>query len=266
MKIGVFDSGLGGLIVTHGLIQALPDYDYVYLGDTARVPYGNRSQETIYAFTREAVERLFAEDCALVLIACNTASAEALRRIQRDYLPTHYPERRVLGVLIPAAEEAVRVSRTGRIGVLATTGTVASGAYEREIRKLRPDATVIAAAAPLLVPLIENAAMKHAPPILHEYLAPLLAADIDTLVLGCTHYPYLSTEIRSIVGDSVAIVSQADIVPAKLADYLARHPEIDCGLSRECGRRYLLTDIAPSTEAVAATLFGEPVAFEPIVL
>jgi glutamate racemase len=266
MKLGVFDSGLGGLIVTHGLVQTLPDYDYVYLGDTARVPYGNRSQETIYTFTREAVEYLFAQDCQLIIIACNTASAEALRRIQREYLPTRYPDRRVLGVLIPAAEEAVRVTRTGRIGVLATAGTIASGAYEREIGKLRPDANVMAVAAPLLVPLIENNAVQHAPPILHEYLTPLLAADIDTLVLGCTHYPYLATEIRSIVGDSIRIVSQADIVPAKLADYLARHPEIEHQLSRDGGRRYLLTDIAPSTEAVATTLFGEPVAFEPIIL
>lgn len=267
MKIGIFDSGLGGLIVTHSLIQALPEYDYIYLGDTARVPYGNRGQEAIYTFTREAVERLLTEeDCALVIIACNTASAEALRRIQGEYLPGHFPERRVLGVLIPAAEEAVRVSSSGRIGVLATTGTVASLAYEREIRKLSSEAVVVQQAAPLLVPLIENAALKYAPPILHDYLAPLLVAEIDTLVLGCTHYPYLAPEIRSIVGDAVGIVSANEIVPAKLADYLARHPEIDALLSRQGERRYLLTDIAPSTEAIATALFGEPVLFERIIL
>ncbi len=266
MKIGVFDSGLGGLIVAHGLVRSLPEYDYVYLGDTARVPYGNRGQETIYAFTREAVEQLFALDCALVIIACNTASAEALRRIQQEYLPQYFPDRRVLGVLIPAAEEAVRVSRTKRIGVLATTGTVASLAYEREIKKLAPEATVRQQAAPLLVPLVENNALKYAPPILHDYLTPLLAADIDTLVLGCTHYPYLSTEIRSIVGDSVAIVSADEIVPAKLRDYLVRHPEIASRLSKNATRRYVLTDIAPSTESVATALFGEPVPFEPIII
>lgn len=266
MKIGIFDSGLGGLIVTHGLIQALPGYDYLYLGDTARVPYGNRGEEAIYTFTREAVERLLAEDCALVLIACNTASAKALRRIQQEYLPVHFPDRRVLGVLIPAAEEAVRVSRSGRIGVLATTATVASESYLREIQKLVPDASVIQQSAPLLVPLIENAALKYAPPILRDYLAPLIVADIDTLVLGCTHYPYLAPEIRSIVGDSVAIVSADEIVPAKLVDYLARHPEIDRLLSRQSGRRYLLTDIAPSTQVIATALFGEPIPFEHISL
>ncbi len=266
MKIGIFDSGLGGLIVTHSLIQALPEYDYIYLGDTARVPYGNRGQEAIYTFTREAVERLLTEDCALVIIACNTASAEALRRIQEEYLPDHFPDRRVLGVLIPAAEEAVRVSASGRIGVLATTGTVASHAYEREIRKLSPEAVVVQQAAPLLVPLIENDALKYVPPILRDYLAPLLVAEIDTLVLGCTHYPYLAPEIRSIVGDAVGIVSANEIVPAKLAHYLARHPEIDTLLSRQGGRRYLLTDIAPSTESVATALFGGPVSFERIAL
>ena len=266
MKIGIFDSGLGGLIVTHGLVQALPEYDYVYLGDTARVPYGNRGEETIYKFTREAVERLFKEDCALVVIACNTASAEALRKIQGEYLPKYFPERRVLGVLIPAAEAAVELTQSGRIGVLATSGTVASRAYEREIGKLSPAAEVIQQAAPLLVPLIENDALQYAPPILRDYLTPLLSADIDTLVLGCTHYPYLKSEIQSIVGERRAIVSQAEIVPAKLADYFNRHPEIASQLSKNSTRRYLLTDIAPSTESVAAKLYGEPVPFERITL
>lgn len=266
MKIGIFDSGLGGLIVTHDLVQALPDYDYLYLGDTARVPYGNRGQDAIYTFTREAVERLLQEDCALVIIACNTASAEALRRIQQEFLPVNFPDRRVLGVLIPAAEEAVRVSRSGRIGVLATAGTVASDAYVREIKKLSPAAVVTQQAAPLLVPLIENDAMKYTPPILHDYLIPLRAAHIDTLVLGCTHYPYLAPEIRSVMGDGVAIISANEIVPKKLADYLARHPEIERRLSRQGTRRYELTDIAPSTQSVATRLFGEPVSFERISL
>ncbi|TXH01062.1 MAG: glutamate racemase [Candidatus Moraniibacteriota bacterium] len=266
MKIGIFDSGLGGLIVTHGLVRALPEYDYLYLGDTARVPYGNRSEETIYRFTREAVDFLFREDCALVIVACNTASAEALRRIQREYLPDHYPDRRVLGVLIPAAEEAAQVSRSGRIGILATAGTVASRAYDREIGKLRPDANVFSEAAPLLVPLIENDALRYAPPILRDYLEPLLAAEIDTLVLGCTHYPYLRSEIRAIVGDSIALVSQDEIIPSKLVGYLARHPEIDARLSKNSARRFFLTDIAPSTSAVATTLFGEPVPFERTLL
>lgn len=266
MKIGIFDSGLGGLIVTHGLIQVLPEYDYLYLGDTARVPYGNRGSDAIYTFTREAVERLLTDGCALVLIACNTASAEALRRIQQEYLPRHFPDRRVLGVLIPAAEEAVRVSRSGRIGVLATVGTVASHAYLREIWKLAPTVSIIQQAAPFLVPLIENDALKYAPPILHDYLTPLLAAKIDTLILGCTHYPYLGPEIRSLIGDSITIVSANEIVPSKLAEYLVRHPEIDQLLSRQGTRRYLLTDITPSTESVATKLFGELIPFERISL
>lgn len=266
MKIGIFDSGLGGLIVTHGLIQALPEYDYVYLGDTARVPYGNRGEETIFEFTREAVERLFTEGCALVVIACNTASAEALRKIQEEYLLTHFPGRRVLGVLIPAAEAAVECTTSGRIGVLATTGTVASRAYEREISKLSPEARVFQVAAPLLVPIIENSALKYAPPILQDYLAPLRANDIDTLVLGCTHYPYLMAEIQGIVGDSVAIVSADKVVPAKLAGYLHQHLEITSQLSKGASRRYLLTDIAPSTRTVAETLYGGPVSFERITL
>src|SRR6185437_6403740 len=152
MKIGVFDSGLGGLIVTHGILQTLPEYDYLYLGDTARVPYGNRSHETVYRFTREAVDYLFAQDCRLIVIACNTASAEAVGRIQKEYLPARYPGRQVLGVLIPAAETAVAASVTGRIGVLATAGTVQSETFVHQIAKLRPEAQVFQQAAPLLVP------------------------------------------------------------------------------------------------------------------
>lgn len=262
MKIGVFDSGLGGLIVAHSLMRALSEYDYIYFGDTARVPYGNRSQETIYQFTREAVEYLFTQDCQLIIVACNTASAEALRRLQIEYLPEQYPERRILGVLIPAAEEAARVSKTGRIGILATSGTVQSGAYLREIQKLRPDVILTQSAAPLLVPLVENNALHYAEPILHDYLAPLVAAQIDTIVLGCTHYPFFKSMIRSIVGDGVNIISPDEIIAPKLKDYLDRHPEIESLLGRSGARTFLATDISPSTEAMAQILFGEPIKFE----
>ncbi|MFA9261950.1 MAG: glutamate racemase [Undibacterium sp.] len=266
MKIGIFDSGLGGLIVTQSLIRALPEYEYVYLGDTARVPYGNRSQEAIHAFTHEAVEFLFEQECELILIACNTASAEALRRLQKEYLPKHFPDRKMLGVLLPTAEEAVRVTKSGKIGVLATAGTVASGAYEREISKLRPNANIVQVAAPLLVPLIENAALKYVEPILRDYLAPFSIASVDTLVLGCTHYPFLKSAIRSIVGEEISIVSQDEIIGSKLRHYLMRHPEIESRLSRAETRRFLLTDISPSTIAMATTLFGEPIDFEKIQL
>ncbi len=263
MKIGLFDSGLGGLIVTHSLIQNLPGYDYVYLGDTARVPYGNRSQEIIYEFTQNAVEYLFKQDCQLVLIACNTASAEALRKIQLEYLPAHYPDRKVLGVLIPTAEEVVGRTKNNKVGVIATAGTVGSQTYVTEIQKLNPSIQVIQQATPLLVPLVENNAMKYAGSILDDYLAPLLEADIDTLVLGCTHYPLLKELIRSKVG-SVNVVSQDEIMPRKLRDYLDRHPEVDAKLSKNGSQAFLTTDLALSTSEVAAMLFGEPVKLEKV--
>lgn len=263
MKIGLFDSGLGGLIVTHSLIQNLSEYDYVYLGDTARVPYGNRSQEVIYEFTQNAVEYLCEQGCQLILIACNTASAEALRKIQQEYLPVHYPDRKVLGVLIPTAEEVVGQTKNNKVGVIATAGTVGSRTYVTEIQKLNPRIEVIQQATPLLVPLVENNALKYASPILDDYLAPLLKADVDTLVLGCTHYPLLKELIRSKVG-KIKVVSQDEIVPQKLRDYLARHPEVDEKLSKSGSRAFLTTDLAPSTSEVATLLFGGPVTLEKV--
>lgn len=178
MKIGIFDSGLGGLGVGLRIIDALPQYDYVYLGDTQRVPYGNRAQDTIYRFTREAVDFLFAQDCVLVILACNTASAEALRRIQQEHVPATHPDRKVLGVLIPAAESAV--AHGDRIGVIATAGAVASKAWPREIHRIDPAKKVFQKATPLLVPLVENDGLKWVEPILSEYLEPLKDAQIDT--------------------------------------------------------------------------------------
>jgi glutamate racemase len=262
MKIGVFDSGLGGLLLAHSIQQALPEYDYLYLGDTARVPYGNRSQETIYRFTEEAVDYLFRHDCRLVVLACNTASAEALRRVQQEYLPRHYPERRVLGVLIPAAEDAVAASESGRIGVLATQATVQSRAFVHEIIKLRPDAQVLQQSAPLLVPLIELGGVQYARPILADYLAPLRAASVESLVLGCTHYPVLKAQIEEEVGPSVRVIDQNTVVPAKLRDYLRRHPEMDRHLSRTGRRIFLVTDVTPSMTVLAEQWFGRPVPLE----
>jgi glutamate racemase len=206
---------------------------------------------------------LFKHDCTLVIVACNTASAEALRKIQQEYLPAHYPDRRVLGVLIPAAEEAVARSR-GKIGVIATLGTVHSQAYPREIRKLNAEIRVMQQAAPLLVPLIENEATRYAEPILRDYLAPLLAERIDTLILGCTHYPLLGNVIQKIVGDEVQLISQADIVPEKLAKYLGRHAKFDARLSRHSSRKFLVTDLAPSVRSAAEQLFGAPINLEHI--
>ncbi len=260
MKIGIFDSGLGGLLITHSLTSALPEYDFIYLGDTARVPYGNRSQAIIYEFTRDAIEYLFRQDCALIIVACNTASAEALRKIQREYLPKRYPDRRVLGVLIPAAEAAVAATKSGHIGILATMSTINSGAFEREILKLRPDAQIAAQPAPLLVPLLENDGLKWAPPILNEYLQTL--SGVDTLILGCTHYPYMKQMIRSQVGDGTTVICQDEIIPDKFRDYLKRHPEIEDKLSKNGTGQYLVTDITDQAQVMAERLYRQKISIE----
>lgn len=264
MRIGIFDSGLGGLLIAHSIINHLPRYDYLYFGDTARVPYGNRSRETIYRFTREAVEYLFENDCQLIVLACNTASADALRRIQQEYLPDRYPARRVLGVLIPAAEEAVSVSPAGRIGVLATQGTVESGAFLREISKLRPDAQIIQQSAPLLVPLIEMEGLKYAKPITADYLAPLLDANVECIILGSTHYPILRPIIEELIGPSVRIVDQNDFVPKKLQDYLGRHPEIERCLAKSSRREFRVTDLTTTATRLAQEWFGKEIALKMI--
>lgn len=256
MKIGVFDSGLGGLFVTRALVKNLPQYDYVYLGDTQRVPYGNRSHETIYRFLREAVDYLFAHDCELVIVACNTASAEALRRIQREYLPANYPKRRVLGIIIPTAEAALKDPKIKRVGVLATQATVASGAYVRELKKIRPDGAIFQQAAPLLVPLVENNAVQFADPILRSYLRPLIKKNIDVLILGCTHYPILKKQIKALCRRDIKIVSQDEIISAKLKEYLRRHPEIEKKLGKNRRREFFVTDITDATKALSKKWFG----------
>ena len=262
MKIGIFDSGLGGLIITHGLIQALPQYDYLYLGDTARVPYGNRSRETVYNFTRQSVDYLIEHGCNLIIIACNTASAKGLRELQQNYIPTRHPGVKVLGVLIPAAEAAAQATKTKQVGVLATRSTVDSSAFSRELHKIDPGLKIALNAAPLLVPLVENDGLKWAGPILDEYLAPL--AGVDTLILGCTHYPYMKELIREKVGDKVTVISQDEIVPPKLADYLRHHPEIDRTLAKGGQRQFQVTDLTDDSRRLATELFGEPIKLEHI--
>jgi glutamate racemase len=254
MKIGVFDSGLGGLLVLKSLVKELPEYDYIYLGDTQRVPYGNRSHETIYLFLEQAVDYLFKQNCALIIVACNTASAEALRKIQQDYLPHHYPKRRVLGMIIPTAEEALRGHQIKRIGVLATQATVNSKAYVREIKKINSRAKVFQSAAPLLVPLIESEGIKWSEPILREYLKPLLKEKVDAIILGCTHYPILKNKIRKIA--KVRVISQDECIPLKVKNYLERHPEVDVRLSRNHTTKLLVTDITKSFSELSREWFG----------
>src|SRR3989338_4737403 len=197
MKIGIFDSGLGGLIIARAIRKAMPEYDYVYFGDTKRLPYGNKSHEAVFEFTREAVDYLFRkENCAVVIIACNTASARALRQIQQEYLPKNFSDRKVLGVLIPAAEEAAKYER---VGVLATLGTVASETFPIEINKLNKNTEVFQNPAPMLVPLVEDGENELAKPFLVKYLRPFASKKLDALVLGCTHYPILKKEIKKIM-------------------------------------------------------------------
>ena len=261
MTIGVFDSGLGGLAIARAIADLLPTYNYLYLGDTKRVPYGNRSQETIHGFTAEALDFLFENDCRLVVIACNTASAESLRKSQQEYLPRNYPDRRILGVIIPTAEAAVEAG--GRhVGVLATMSTVESGAYERELKRQCPEVTVMQRPAPLLVPVIENDGLKYVGPILDDYMAGF--EEVNSLILGCTHYCLIKDEVRKRY--SGPVISSDDVVPAKLADYLTRHPEIECTLAKKARRRYCVTDLTSSYAAFAQRLMGRDLPLEVVSL
>jgi glutamate racemase len=259
MKIGIFDSGLGGLIITQSVIKKLPRYDYIYLGDTARVPYGDRSEETIYRFVRQAVEFLFKKGCGLVVVACNTASANALRKIQQDYLPRHYPDRRVLGVIIPTAEEA---ALHGKVGVIATASTVRSKAHMRELKKLNSRVLVYQQAAARLVPLIEKNDFARIDRVLEGYLKPLGKKGIEALILGCTHYPILKGNIRKILGPGIKIIDQTEIIPPKLENYLSRHPEINAKLSKGGKRGYFVTKRTKEFNEVARLLAGKKIPFK----
>lgn len=265
-RIGVFDSGLGGLFLLRALTRKLPVYDYIYVGDTKRVPYGNRSPETIYEFTREAVEYLFQkQQCRVVILACNTASALALRRLQREFLPRYFPDRRVLGVLVPLAE-AVEEKRIQRIGVLATEATVNSHAIKRELQKRVPGVVVFERAAPLLVPLVESGELIWVDAIIHAYVKPLLQKRIHGLLLGCTHYQILKSRMRRIIGKDITIISQDDFIGAKLAAYFNRHPEIEERLSRLSRRSVFVTDKTPTFEKRARQWFGKDVILRTVEL
>lgn len=244
--IGVFDSGYGGLTILAEIQAHLPQYDFLYLGDNARAPYGPRSFDVVYEFTLEAVKYLFSQGCELVILACNTASAKALRNIQQKDLPGLAPEKRVLGVIRPSAEIVEEMTRNGHVGILATEGTVKSMSYEIEIRKFSPDITVVQHACPMWVPLIEN--NRHESEagklFIREDVETLLAKDplIDTIVLGCTHYPILKSYLESIVPPAVKIVSQGPIIAEKLADYLLRHPELEQRCSKNGELQFLTTE------------------------
>lgn len=253
MKIGIFDSGLGGLIIAHAIARQLPQYDYIYLGDTARVPYGDRSQAEIYQFTKEAVDFLFNNGCKLIIVACNTASAKALRKIQQEHLPRNWPDRSALGVLIPSAEEAT--VRGKKIGVIATQATINSGAFDRELRKINSEIEIIKVATPLLVPLIESNNITKAREVLMSHLEDI-KHEIDTLILGSTHYARLKNDAVGIVGNGVNVISQDSVVPPKFRDYLARHPEIEERLSKGGTHQLFVSKLTTSSQLLASELMG----------
>lgn len=244
--IGVFDSGYGGLTILRDLIKKLPEYDYLYLGDNARAPYGTRSFEVVYRYTLEAVRVLFARGCPLVILACNTASAKALRSIQQNDLPSIDPTRRVLGVIRPTVEMLDKVTETGHVGLLATQGTVASHSYELETKKIAYGVEIKEKACPMWVPLVENneARGPGADYFVRKYIDELFMSDpeIDTIVLGCTHYPLLIDKIRKYTPPGVRILPQGELVADSLADYLQRHPEMDARLSKGGDVRFLTSE------------------------
>lgn len=268
--IGVFDSGFGGLTILRELVQTLPEYDYLYLGDNARAPYGTRSFETVYRFTLECVQYLFEQGCQLVVLACNTASAKALRTIQQYDLPAIDPDRRVLGVIRPSAEAIGRVSLSNRIGVLATSGTVKSESYLLEIAKLYPQIQVFQEACPMWVPLVENGEYNSpgADYFVKRHVDALMrqCADIDTVILGCTHYPLLAEKIRQYLPSHVTLLSQGQLVANSLADYLERHPGMGSRLTRQGSLTFLTTDSTDLFNQPASRFFGRPVSAQFVTL
>jgi len=266
--IGIFDSGIGGLTILKAVRRALPEYQLLYLGDTARTPYGNRSQDLVYEFTQQAVEYLFKNGCELVIVACNTASSEALRKIQREWLPANYPDKRVLGVIRPVVEEAAQQSKSGRVGVVGTKGTVASGAYERELQALNPDIKVFQQACPMLVPAVEEGMINRPETmkLIRNYVRPLKQQSIDTLILGCTHYPFLYKQFVEAAGKNIKVLDAPEIVATKLKDYLARHPEIESKIKKGTGHKFLATDVTDALQANATKWLGQEVKFKKIEL
>ncbi len=253
MKIGVFDSGLGGLVITKAFIQALPEYDYVYYGDTEHLPYGEKTPEQIMGYTIEAIKFLISQKCGLIIIACNTATSIALRYLQQKFIPSYAPDVKVLGVVIPTVEEALS-DNAAQVGVIATPATVNSRLYTAELHKIKPELQVKEVAAPELVPAIESNNFAAAEAKALEYAAQF--SDADSLILGCTHYPLLKECFRKVL-PKVRIISQDELMGAKLADYLRRHIEIDICLSRNHDYKFLVSNWNEHYQKVAAIMFPD---------
>lgn len=268
--IGVFDSGYGGLTILKELVKKLPQYDYLYVGDNARAPYGTRSFETVYQYTLEAVQWFFKQGCELVVLACNTASAKALRSIQQKDLAAFGPNKRVLGVIRPTAEVIGRFSESGHLGVLATKGTVVSESYVLEIAHFFPEMTVFQQACPMWVPLVENREHEAigADYFVKDCLNQLMVQSpaIDTILLACTHYPLLMSKIEQYVPTHIQVVAQGEIVAQSLADYLERHPAMAENCSKNGRIRFCTTDSTVEFDEKGAIFFGKPLKSEHILL
>lgn len=259
--IGIFDSGYGGLTILEKIRELMPEYDYLYLGDSARCPYGTRSFEVVYEFTLQAVEKLFEMGCPLVILACNTASAKALRTIQQINLPVVDATRRVLGVIRPTAECIGGITQSKHVGILATAGTIKSESYPLEIHKLFPDITVTGEACPLWVPLVENNEYHSdgADYFVKQHINRLLDKDpeIDTIILGCTHYPLLLDKIKQFTPGHIRIIAQGEYVAQSLRDYLNRHPEMNTRCTRGGNCRFLTTESKDKFEESASIFLNQ---------
>lgn len=268
--IGVFDSGYGGLTILDKIREVLPEYDYIYLGDNARAPYGTRSFEVVYEFTRQAVNKLFDMGCHLVILACNTASAKALRSIQMNDLPQIDPARRVLGVIRPTVECVGEISKNQHIGVLATAGTIKSESYPLEIHKLFPEIQVSGTACPMWVSLVENNESQDegADYFIRKYIDQLLSKDpqIDTVILGCTHFPILLPKIRQYISDHISVIAQGEYVAESLKDYLKRHPEMDAKCTKNGNCQFYTTEAEEKFSESASTFLKQQISVKHITL
>ena len=268
--IGIFDSGYGGLTILHGIRQLLPEYDYLYLGDNARTPYGTRSFEVVYEFTRQAVEKLFEMGCHLVILGCNTASAKALRSIQQNDLPKLDPNRRVLGVIRPTAEIIGSLTHNRHVGIFATEGTIKSESYNLEIHKLFPDIQVSGVACPFWVPLVEynEADSPGADYFVKKRIDQLLRLDpqIDTVILGCTHYPLLLPKIHKYMPRGIRIIAQGEYVATSLQSYFQRHPDMEQRCTKNGQTRYLTTENPERFKEQAQIFLHEDIEVENVVL
>ncbi len=265
MKLGVFDSGLGGLLIAKSIREHIPDIDILYFGDTLHLPYGNRSSDAIYEYSKCAIEFLFEQDCNLVITACNTVSASALQRLQQEYLPnSQYSSRRILGVIVPTLECTLD-SGYKNLGLIGTNYTINSNIYEEELQKIDSRIKIFKVSTPLLVPLIENDGLQWLDSVLGHYLLPLLNNNIECLILGCTHYPFIKENIAKILGDDIDIIAQDEIIPLKLQKYLDRHPELENKTSHNGVSEFLVSDLNDGYVRAARGIYGRDIEIKKVI-